>query len=73
MSVIKHIAGNFVNGKQECIMCGEILCDYTHMMSPAGTPAPKGWPVGKIYKSHGNPTITSTIAPKDGKYSSCCN
>lgn len=71
MATIKHIAGEFREGKQECIMCGEMICDYTNAHWPAGQNAPKGWAIGPIYISGVNPKIFTTTAPDTGEVSDC--
>ena len=71
MSTVKHIAGPFRNNTQECIMCGYVLCDYTHAMYPAGTKPPQGWPVGEVYVSGVNPTVFSTQRPDNEVITDC--
>lgn len=66
MATIKHIAGPFKNNMQECIMCGELICDYTHAMFEMGSPSPRGWPVGDVYVSGQNPQVFSSQRP-DGE------
>ncbi len=59
----EHHAGTFEAGLQICILCGEVLCDYTgHWVSTDGK-APLGWPEGKIYMTGFNPVTTTTVKP----------
>jgi len=66
MKTIRHIAGEMVNGIQRCIICGEVICDYTNTLTPSEQPPLKGWPEGDIFIS-GNMT---TIFPPD-KFENC--
>ena len=62
---VKHLVGNLVDGIQRCIICGEIINDYTDVMYPAGQPAPKGFPAGPVYVSGTNPKIYTSIEEED--------
>lgn len=73
MATVKHIAGPFRDNMQECILCGEIICDYTHAMFPEGSPAPKGWAIGEIYISGVNPKVFSTQRPDNETVIDCTN
>lgn len=63
---IEHEAGEFENGLQICIFCGEKICDYTeaNYMSSDGPFIPKGWAPGKIWRTGINPVQTTTFKPK---------
>lgn len=59
----EHQAGSFEDGLQICILCGQIISDYTgHWASNDGSPI-KGFPEGKIYITGTNPVQTTTIKP----------
>ena len=60
---IKHVAGPFTDKIQRCVICGEVINDYTNARWPAGQPAPTGFPEGDLYiTDKGNPkTYTQTI------------
>lgn len=48
---IKHIAGEFSDGLQHCVICGFVLADYRHAMVPKGQRMPGGWEPGPVYVS----------------------
>lgn len=64
---IKHVVVDVGNSQvQNCIICGENICDYTNVMYPHGQATPKCYAAGNIFIGKGNPTITTTVEPKEG-------
>jgi len=53
---MNHLAGQYIDGVQRCVLCGEILVDDRQMLSQGGNP-PKGFPEGSVYKD-GNMTAS---------------
>jgi hypothetical protein len=70
METVKHLAGEYENGVQRCIICGYTICDYRNTMSP-GTPAPQGFPTGPVFITDGNPMMLSTEIADGEPYSYC--
>ncbi len=63
---IEHEAGEFENGLQICIYCGEKICDYTGAWLSMGmVEPPKGYAEGKIWRTGINPVQTTTFKPKE--------
>ncbi len=51
---------------QNCVICGENICDYRNAMWPNDQPAPKGFASGPVFVSAGNPKIFKTnLDPAD--------
>lgn len=71
MDTVRHIVGVFKDNKQECIMCGELICDYTHAMFPEGQAAPSGWPIGELYITGKFPKIYETTPPANTTINDC--
>lgn len=71
----KHILGEFYEGIQRCILCGEIIHDYRNVLySPNedGTPIiEKGWVSGEFYSSNGYPIIMLTNKPLNVEIKNC--
>lgn len=64
MIYTKHIAGEFKDMKQNCVICGLEICNYEHAMWEQGSNPPQGWPAGEVYiSSSRNPTIFLTTEP----------
>lgn len=62
---IEHQAGDFEDGLQVCVLCGEVICDYTgHWMSSDNSPI-RGFASGTVYKYKNE---TTTINPEEGFY-----
>lgn len=59
---IKHIVADMDESIiQGCLICGEIINDYSNVMWPQGQEPPKGYPAGNVYISKNtNPTIFLT-------------
>ena len=36
---------------QNCVLCGEEICDYSNASWPSGQGAPKGYPAGSVFVS----------------------
>lgn len=63
----KHIVADMDNSMiQRCIICGEIISDYTNAMWPSGQSPPKGFGAGEVYISKGFPTISTIQEPEEG-------
>lgn len=45
---------------QHCIICGEIISDYSGVMFPEGETIPKGFQPGNVFVSEGNPIEMKT-------------
>ena len=58
----EHKAGEYEDGLQICVLCGEILTDYTGVWMTSDGRPPQGFPEGKIYKA-GNET--TSIKPEE--------
>lgn len=43
-----HVAGEYTDLIQRCVVCGEILVDNRNAMVPVGSSAPKGFPRGPV-------------------------
>jgi hypothetical protein len=56
---------------QRCIMCGEVISDYSHTAWPAGQSPPKGWAAGVVYVMPGCPTIMTTEIPENADFDNC--
>lgn len=63
MVYTKHIAGEYINGLQRCVLCGAVIIDDRRSMTPQGTPPLRGWDEGELYMSDGNPQITMKADP----------
>jgi hypothetical protein len=62
----KHVVGKMDGMIQRCIICGEIISDYTNAMWPDDQSPPKGFAAGEIYIRYGQPLIiTSQISEED--------
>lgn len=59
---IRHVVSEMDDSMiQRCIICGEVICDYTNAMWSSGQDAPKGFGEGNLYISKtGNPTVFRT-------------
>lgn len=67
MSYTKHIAGEYSNLKQMCVICGIEICNHEHTMYMRADGPPPSWPEGNVYISDSkNPTIFLTTEP-DGE------
>ncbi len=72
MSYTRHIAGEFEDQKQQCVICGYEICNYEHAMFAMGSSAPRGWATGAIYISDSkNPTIFLTTEPEGEMINDC--
>lgn len=62
---IEHRAGVFEEGIQICVLCGEVICDYSgnNWASLDGT-KPPGWPEGPLYMQGKNPTMITSTRPE---------
>lgn len=63
MIYTKHIAGQYDQGLQRCVLCGAVIIDDRGAVSPAGSPPSRGWEEGEIFMSNGNPRITMKADP----------
>lgn len=63
----KHVVGKMVDLIQRCIICGEVICDYTHSARPKQQGTPPGYEEGNVYVSTGNPRhyASELMAPKE--------
>lgn len=71
---IKHIVTDIDKSMiQRCIICGEIINDYTNAMWPQGQKSPKGYSAGNVYVSKNiNPTIYLTdLVIGDNEFENC--
>lgn len=42
---------------QHCVICGDVISDYSNAMWPIDTDRPKGFPAGFVYISNTQPKI----------------
>lgn len=56
---------------QRCVLCGEIIHDYSNSSWPVGQPAPSGFPAGEVFVKDGNPIELSTYITNDETAISC--
>ena len=50
---VKHIVGPYEGHMQFCLICGEVICDYRHVLYQ-GSP-PSGFAEGELYIQGKNP------------------
>lgn len=74
MDIIKHIVIDMDESMvQRCIICGEVISDYTNTMKPKGDPMPKGFPSGDVYVIKGKGFTTSSTVLKENETFKNCN
>lgn len=72
MKYIEHNLGEYKDGIQRCVVCGEIIFDYTNTISPSiDTIEEMGWREGEFYASVGNPSTMLSNRPTDGTITKC--
>ncbi len=64
---IRHVAGEYKNLKQHCIVCGAELCNYENAMWAS----PYGFKVGEIFERNSGGGISFQSELKDGKFTNC--
>jgi hypothetical protein len=71
--IIRHVVTEMDDEMiQRCVICGEIICDYSRgVMYPATQEPPKGWAAGDLYIQGKNPTVYSTTIGDDEDFEDC--
>ncbi len=58
----RHVITNMDESRvQQCVICGDVICDYSNASWPSGQKAPSGWVAGDIYVSSGQPIIITKV------------
>ncbi len=73
MIYTKHYLGEFDEETriQRCILCGEIIVDYSCAAWFGGGEAPKGWKEGDFYISGGCPQWLTSEINEDENFKNC--
>jgi hypothetical protein len=70
--IIRHIVSEMdENMIQRCIMCGEIIFDYSNAAWPAEQEPPRGFAPGQLFIQGKNPTSFFNELPDNENYEDC--
>ena len=56
---------------QRCVLCGEVISDYTNCMYPIEQGPPVGWGAGSVYILPGNPTLFKIFLSPGEEFLEC--
>lgn len=63
MKWTRHILGESVDRQQYCVLCGELIVDYSRAVGPINQGPPPSWPEGEFYIGGKTPTVMSSQLP----------
>ncbi len=70
---IKHVVVDMDESMvQNCVLCGETICDYRGAVWPIEQSSPKGWGSGDVFLSvKKNPTMMTSVLSNQDTFKPC--